>query len=134
MSTEGVEPVRRSREAFSEGDYEASISYHASDVVWEHNIGLGTPMEGTYRGHAGVRHLWDRILEAFEWCHFDIQDMRDLGDEALALGRLTTRGRGSGATVVTPFGIIGEARDGKIVRLRFFADRSRALEAVGLPE
>jgi ketosteroid isomerase-like protein len=134
MSQENVDVLRRSLEAFTEGDYEAALSCLAPKGEWEHNIGLGTPMEGTYRGHGEVRRLWESLLEAFEYAHFDIEDMRDLGDEALALGQMTTRGRGSGVDVVSPFGVFAEVRDGLIVRQRFFADRSRALEAAGLRE
>ncbi len=134
MSQEGVDIAGRSMEAFSDGDYEAALGYFAPDAEWEHNLGLGTPMEGTYRGHAEVRQLWDRLLEAFEDARFEIEDVRDLGDEVLILGRLSTRGRGSGAAVDTPFGVIGKVREGLVVRQRFFIDRSKALEAVGLAE
>jgi ketosteroid isomerase-like protein len=132
MSQESVDIARRSLDAFNAGDYDAALGFLAPDVEWEHNIGLATPMEGTYRGRAEVRQLWDRILEAFEDAHFEVDDGRDLGDEVLVLGRLSTRGRGSGAAVATPFGSIGEVRDGLIVRQRFFVDRCKALEAVGL--
>ena len=134
MSQESVDIARRSLDAFNAGDYDAALGFLAPDVEWEHNIGLATPMEGTYRGRAQVRELWDRILEAFEDAHFEVDEVRDIGDEVLVLGRLSTRGRGSGAAVGTPFGSVSEVRNGLIVRQRFFMDRSKALEVVGLSE
>jgi ketosteroid isomerase-like protein len=134
MSRENVEVVRRSLAAFNDGDYEASLSHFAPDAEWEHNVGLGTPMEGTYRGHAALRDFWNRLFEAFEDAYYEIEELRDLGDEVLILGRLSTRGRASGAAVDTPFGAIADFREGVVVRQRFFMDRSRALEAAGLRE
>ena len=42
------------------------------------------------------------------------------------------RGRGSGVTVDTEGAHVWTLRDGKVVRLEAFADRAKALAAVGL--
>jgi ketosteroid isomerase-like protein len=54
------------------------------------------------------------------------------GDLVVVLARYTGRGKGSGVEVDTEGAHVWTLRDGKAVRLEIFADRIRALEAVGL--
>jgi ketosteroid isomerase-like protein len=37
------------------------------DAVWEHNPGSGSPEEGIYEGREQIRHLFERILEGWEY-------------------------------------------------------------------
>ncbi len=52
----------------------------------------------------------------------------------VVLARYTGRGKGSGVDVDTEGAHVWTLRDGKAVRLEIFADRARALQAVGLAE
>ena len=56
---------------------------------------------------------------------------RDLGDRVLALGRLRTRGRASGAPGDSPWGGVYDLRAGKVSRIRTFLDHDEASRAAG---
>ena len=55
-----------------------------------------------------------------------------LGDDVLALGGINLRARGIGLDMKEPMGWVFELRDGRVARMRFYAQPSEALEAVGL--
>ncbi len=135
MSQENLEIARRTWELWSKGADDEVARRLAPDVEWHHQIGLGTPQEGIYRGREEVLELSAAIRDSFDVTRVEIEDVRDLSStEVLVLGRLHLEGRGSGAAVTTPFGAVTEVRDGLAVRQRFWTDQGKALEAVGLSE
>jgi ketosteroid isomerase-like protein len=72
--------------------------------------------------------------QSFERFDLWLDDVRDLGDEVLAIGGLNLRARGSGLDMKEPMGWVVEFRDGRVARMRFYAQPADALEAVGLAE
>jgi ketosteroid isomerase-like protein len=135
MSQENVELARRNWELWSKGADDEVVRQLAPDVEWHHQIGLGTPLEGIYRGREEVLELSTAIRDSFAVARVEIEDVRDLSTtEVLVLGSLHLEGRGSGVAVTTPFGAVTEVRDGLAVRQRFWTDQGKALEAVGLRE
>ena len=135
MSHENEELARRNWELWSKGADDEVARQLAPDVEWHHNIGLGTPLEGIYRGREQVLELSTAIRESFGLASVEIGDVRELSStEVLVLGSLHLEGRGSGAAVTTPFGAVTEIRDGLAVRQRFWTDQGKALEAAGLRE
>ncbi len=135
MSQENVDLARRNWELWSQGADDEAFRTLAPDAEWHHNIGLGTPLEGVYRGREDVLELSTTIRDSFGVARVEIEDVRDLSPtEVLTLGRLHLEGRGSGAAVTTPFGAVTDVLDGLVVRQRFWTDREAALEAVGLRE
>ena len=71
-------------------------------------------------------------MDELEEFRYVLDEVRDLGDSVLTLGRLEGRGRGSGVQVELPIGSISDYRDGKVRRLRAFGDHGDALRAAGL--
>jgi ketosteroid isomerase-like protein len=135
MSQENLETVRRNFELWGRGADDELARQLAPDVEWHHNVGVGTPLEGIYRGRGQVLELFDAIRDSFGVANFELEAVRELSStEVLALGRLHLEGRGSGAAVTTPFGAVMEIVDGLAVRQRFWTDQSKALEAAGLRE
>jgi ketosteroid isomerase-like protein len=135
MSRENVELMRRTWELWSRGADDEISRQLAPDVEWHHNVGLGSPLEGIYRGREEVIELWTAIRDSFGVTGVEIEDMRDLSStEVLVLGTLHLEGRGSGAAVTTPFGAVTEILDGLAVRQRFWTDQGKALEAAGVRE
>ena len=47
---------------------------------------------------------------------------------------MIAKGKGSGIELARDDAVVAEYRDGKIVRIAYYNDRSQALEAVGLSE
>jgi ketosteroid isomerase-like protein len=135
MSQENVELVRRNFELWDRGADDELARQIAPDVEWHHNVGVGTPLEGIYRGRGQVLELFNAIRDSFGVAIYELEEVRELSStEILALGHLRLEGRGSGAAVATPFGAVMEIVDGLVVRQRFWTDQSKALEAAGLRE
>ena len=136
MSQENVELARRAWELWNQGAADDEIARRlAPDVEWHHQIGLGTPAEGIYRGREEVLKLSATLRDSFGVARVEIEDVRDLTPtEVLVLGTMHLEGRGSGAAVTTPFGAVTEVLDGLVVRQRFWTDQTKALEAAGLRE
>ena len=62
------------------------------------------------------------------------EELRDLGDRVLVLGRLKGRGKASGAPVEGQFAGINDFRGDRMWRIRAYFDRAEALRAAGVSE
>ena len=132
MSHENVELVRQGFARWNEGDYDFFLNLAAPDIELHSRFGslTGEP----YRGHEGVREWLADIRQSFERFELWLDDLRDLGDEVLAIGGINMRARGSGLDLKEPMGWVLEFRGGRVARMRFYAAPAEALEAVGLWE
>jgi ketosteroid isomerase-like protein len=88
----------------------------------------------TYRGHQGVRELLRETDETLAEIHAEFADVRDLGDQIVAVGKLRVRGKASGAVSESEVGYVADYRRGKATRIRTYLDPTEALEAAGLSE
>jgi len=131
MSQENVEVVRRSLDAFQRGDYDAAID--ALDPRIEYDL-THFPDGKVYLGHDGVREAFRIWLGTWEDYRQEVDEVIDLGDEVLVVVREFGRGKGSGIEVERPTAGVWTLRDGKAVRIRFYAGKAEALEAAGLSE
>jgi ketosteroid isomerase-like protein len=131
MSQENVERLRRGAEAIKSGNLDAVFDEVAEDVEW---IAARSAVEGTYRGHAGLRRFMADTAESFEVFEPEWHEVRDLGDQVLAIGAIHIRARGSGVDTEIPAAGIATYRDGKLTRWEDFRERRLALEAAGLSE
>jgi ketosteroid isomerase-like protein len=133
MSQANVELVRELLEAFRRRDHERAFDFYDPDIVWEH---LGSDPLGSriYRGHEGVRAYWREWLSAWRDLQFEIQDLRDAGDDVVALIHNQRQwGRQTGIeTQMPPYGLVFTIRGGKVVRWRFYPDQESALKEAGL--
>ena len=89
---------------------------------------------GCYRGREGFERFAAVISEVWEELQNTAEEFRDLGDRVLVLGRLTGRGKGSGAPVDQPYAGILDFRGDRIWRYRAYFDCAEGLRAAGLPE
>jgi ketosteroid isomerase-like protein len=130
MSQENVEIVRRAWEFEAFGrDYRAeALTVYDPDVVV-------TPLEeGPSYGLDAYLEYFERWFAAWEMLEQAAEEYIDAGDRVVVRGYFRGRGRGSGVEVDSRFYEIYTLRDGKIVRVDEFAERSEALEAAGLSE
>ena len=137
MAQENVETVRRIYDAWVAEDYDAVFQAYDEeirlnpdpDATW---VGIGDD----YRGHSGVRRYMRAVYEAFEEYRPEVEELRDVGEgRVLTLAIEHGRGRGSGAQVEAQrTAHLWTLRDGRAIQVDLFLDRSRAFEAVGLPE
>jgi ketosteroid isomerase-like protein len=124
MSQETVEIVRR----FLIADVDEAMAFADPDIVWNPIEELPT------QGHDAVRASLARWKA--EWNDYELipEEFVDKGDRVLATVRLRGRGRGSGVEIDARFYDLYTLRDGMIVRMDQFTERSQALEAAELGE
>ena len=135
MSQENVEAFKRGLEAGNRGDVETLLEELDPEVEWHSALHALMGGEQTvFRGHDGVREMMRDLNDAFDEIHIEISEIRDLGDRLVAIGRIRTRGKASGAQTETPFALVTEIRNGKTIFLRGYLDHKQALETLGLSE
>jgi ketosteroid isomerase-like protein len=88
---------------------------------------------GTARGHVGWLQSWDAYLGASEAFSYTVNEVADLGgDEVFVASEITVKWKGSGMTLTEPRFFVITVREGLIVRINVYRERSEALEAAGL--
>ena len=134
MSDEDVEAFRRAVQAFNGRDIAVLADLITEDYEFIPYLPAGVEKTTKYRGRQGLRDYLKDADEAWEILQIHLDEVRDLGDRALAFGAMRARGRGSGIDVRVPLAWVLEFRDGKVSRYQSFGDTAGALEAAGLRE
>jgi ketosteroid isomerase-like protein len=133
MSHQNVEIAKRLMSAVHRRDVDALAEITTSDLEWFPVF--AARVEGdVYRGRAGIETFLREVDETWEEFLPLPEEYRDLGNRVLGLGRLKTRGRGSGVPVDSPWGGIYEFRGGRVASIRTFLDHGEAVRAAGLEE
>ena len=134
MPRDKVDVAKRSVDVYNRRDIGAFFAECATaDVEWW--PALTRAYEGgCHRGREGVESFlldtWDN-WEELQWV---AEEYRDLGDRVLMEGRLSGRGRESGARVDAPAWNLLDFRGDRFWRSRVYFDRAEALRAAGLSE
>jgi ketosteroid isomerase-like protein len=114
-------------------DVDAFAELAASD--FELFAALVGVVEGSsYRGPGGLATYFTDVSNAWEEIHITAEEIRDLGDRVLVLGRVGGLGRGSGVQIDAPLGFVVDVRGGKMSRIRGYLDQGEALRAAGREE
>ena len=136
MSQENVEIVHRVWEAWERRDSDAAFAHYDPAIVWEthgHPIFGGSPVDGLYEGHEGVRRFFREWRESFEAWQAEAETFIDAGDNVVVGYRASGRGRASGAELGNRmFWLVYRIRNRLIVRIHLFAEKAQALAAAGL--
>src|SRR5262245_14890561 len=134
MSEENIEVFRRAVQAFNDRDIAVLAHLITEDYEFIPYLAAGVEKTTTYRGRQGLRDYLKEADEAWESIQIHVDEVRDLGDRALAFGEMRARGRGSGIDARVPLAWVFEFRDGKLSRYQSFGDTPEALEDAGLSE
>ena len=86
------------------------------------------------RAKEGIRELFRDLDEVLDDWHAEYPQIQDLADQIVAISRVRTRGRGSGAETESPIATVCDVRGDKAIRIRTYLDPEEALEAAGLRE
>jgi ketosteroid isomerase-like protein len=120
MSQDNVEIVRH----FLTAGVDEALTYADPDIVWN-------PVEELpAQGHDAVRTSLAHWKAEWDDYTLAAEELVDMGDRVLVTVRLGGRGRGSGVEIDARFYDVYALRDGKIVRMDQFTDRSEAIAAV----
>jgi|EndMetStandDraft_3_1072993.scaffolds.fasta_scaffold210004_2 ketosteroid isomerase-like protein len=132
MSQEHVELTWRMVEWFNSRDAEAAQAHSTDDVEV---VPMRAAIEDTtYKGRGAYAAFRADTDEAWERIQFDPESVREGNDRVVAIGRLATRGRGTGVDLDTRFALVLEFRGDKVSKLRAYTEIEEALEAAGLSE
>jgi len=131
MSQENVERYRRAAAAWTRGDLDAAMAFADEDAEIISAVFL---MEGSYRGHEGVRRWWQDLHDTFPDWDAEIGEVRALGDATLAVMHIRGHGAESGAPIDRTMWHLAHWRNGRIVRLSSHDSEAEALEAAGVRE
>ena len=135
MSRENVETFRRAADAYNRRDVEAVLAFLDHEIEWYPLLPVMLGGEATvYRGREGGREVIRDLDEAFPDLQADLSEVRDLGEQVLAIGHLRGRGKESGVLTQSEIAWLAEFKDGKAIRIREYLNPEEALEAAGLSE
>jgi ketosteroid isomerase-like protein len=109
--------IREVNDAMQAGDLQTVSKSLHPEIVWEHNLGVGSPEEGVYRGRDDVAGLLGRIVETWEYLRPEPREIRDLGSGAFRVrGELHAKHSTSAAEIVSPYVQHFQMRDGLLVK------------------
>ena len=91
-------------------------------------------IEGSYRGHQGVRRWWQNFHDVFPDWHAEALTVRAIGQATVAHLRLTGHGGVSGVPVDQAMWHVVQWRSTKAVRISRHDGEPEALEAAGRSE
>jgi ketosteroid isomerase-like protein len=130
MSQENVEAMRSAIDAFNRRDGESFDALLTDDAEI---VPVRAALEGTvYRGADAASQYCAAVDASWENLAWEVEDIREGENWVLALGRIQGRGRGSGAAIDARGAWLARFHDGLVTHFRTYAERSEALEAVGL--
>jgi ketosteroid isomerase-like protein len=132
MSEENVNLSLLLADAWNRRDAEGVVALWDPEGVWY------PPLEGImegriYRGHAGLRQYFEDLAQFSEASRAEYPDVRDLGEQALALGRAWFRFAG-GVELEQEIACLYRWRNRKCVEARAWLSHAEGLEAAGLSE
>jgi ketosteroid isomerase-like protein len=135
MSVQNVEVFKRVVDAYNRRDLDAILNEFDPAVEWHplNQVMFGQESR-VYRGHEDIRHFMREVDEAFDAVQLECLEIHDLGERLVVVGRLTARGKASGAETESPIAWVADFRDGKVIWLRDYLDPNDALGAAGLSE
>jgi len=119
VAGDNVEAIRQMWEAYGRRDLDGVLACIHPDVEWREAVHLFD--RGVYRGHDGIRQLWQENDEVFPALQIDVDDAFDAGDgTVVVIGRFHDSVRGVETTI--RFVHICKLRDGLLAELTEYED------------
>jgi ketosteroid isomerase-like protein len=136
MSQENVDALRWLYGEWAKGDLWALRDIADPNIEWEWSPGLTSLI-----GSPGVCHGLEEIAEATRewlaaWDHYSMtaEDFIETENGIVVLMCLHARATTTDLVLEQPIAAVWTLRDRKAVHVRYYEDRTEALEAVGLRE
>ena len=131
MSEDNVDAIRHVYDEWGRGNFRPKFDVYDDDMEWGWSDDF-PGLAGVYQDAAERNERLHAWLSPWEHWRCEAEEFVAHGDHVVVLARYTGRGKGSGVGVDTKGAHLWTMRDGKAIRLEIFADRARALAAVGL--
>jgi uncharacterized protein len=91
-----------------------------------------SPDRQTYRGLEGLLAYLEMQLDLWDHASFATEQFIDAADRVVVFGRFSVRGKASGVPITIPSAHVWTLRDGRVVSMAIYSDRTEAMKAVGL--
>ena len=130
MARGKIEIVRSAMDAMRRGDARAMEGLAHADYELQTTSGL--PNAGVYRGLEAVTSFSREFNDTWETFSIEQEQVSDIEDTVVILGRVKARGKASGVALETPVAYVHTLREGKLARTQVFFDHADAIEAAGL--
>jgi uncharacterized protein len=131
MSDANVDAVRRVYDELGRGNFRPRFDFYDDEMEWGWSDDF-PGLSGVYYDPADRSQRLHEWLSGWEDWRCQAEDYVVHANYVVVLCLYSGRGRGSGAAVETKGAHVWTMRNGKCVRLEVFADRAKALVAVGL--
>ncbi len=129
MTRENVTTVQLAVAAINDRNIDAYLACCVEDVELQTPL---SPVEGAYRGTAGIRRFLSDIAAAGPNFRIEIEGIEALGsDRVLALTRVTATGRESGVDMRAETAHVYDLIDGKIKTIAIYLNRDEGRRAAG---
>lgn len=123
---EAFRSMRRTMVAFSQGDFDAQMSFYAPDAV----LDMSARGLGVFQGLTAIRGFWEDYYRSFEDLKFELEDALDLGNGVIfAIVRQDARPAASGGRVRTREAWVSVWDGGVFMRGASYADIDEARTA-----
>jgi ketosteroid isomerase-like protein len=130
MSADRAETIRDLLGDWNRGDIEAVLEHATEDLEWHPLVVTSLEGEGEpYRGHDGFREFLEGWTTAWDTWNLEAEELREYGDQILALTRVHAKGRGSGVELDQAMAHLFGFRGDRVCRGESFLDRDEAAAA-----
>ena len=125
-----VTVARQFADAFAARDLERMVELSHPEIEY---TARRSAFEAKYRGRDGVRRWVTQLLELAPDYWVAIDDIRPVGDDGYVIvGRQGGTAGEQKLPFEAPMALVGELRDGLVVRVQAYEDAEAAFEAAGL--
>jgi ketosteroid isomerase-like protein len=132
VTEEYVARLRLAYEAFADGGVEAILDRVSPDFQIRDRE--SAPDRATMVGGEGITELVRLNMEVFDELEFEPTEFIDRGETVVVVLRMRVRGRSSGVPIDSETVHAWEFSEGRAVCMQIYADRQRALVALGLED
>jgi ketosteroid isomerase-like protein len=130
VSQDNVEIVRRALEAWNRRDIAGVLAQCHGEIEWREREDVPEPT--VHRGQAAMTARLAELDEVWSVLSLEPQEFVAAEDVVVAMVRVTSGGRVSGAGVEEHVAQAFRLRAGKIIEVREYGEKADALKAVGL--
>jgi ketosteroid isomerase-like protein len=132
MSPDNLDKARAFIDAYNRRDFDAAVADFDSGIEWVLPEGQSSD---SCQGPGAIIRFWQGLDETFDELQLLPQEFIDAGDRVATRLRHYGRGKRSGVVIDEElYHQVATFRDGRIVRMEYFADWGQALVAAGLSE
>ncbi len=132
MSRENVEALRAVYEGWARGDFRTGMDLYDPHILLVTRPDL--PDAGQYAGLEEIRGFMRRYLEPLTDVTWTAEEFIEAEGSVVVVSRERGAGAHSGIALGHQLFAVWTFRGEAVIRIEFFPDRAKALEAVGLRE